>query len=368
MTCYDGFGNLADGKHPIWIGDFNGNGRADVFFFYYGDKNWWLGSHQGPGGQIAWSLVGNTAGFGSAPENCPVWIGNFSRHDRAEVLFYSPPDGNWWLGTHDGNRLNWSFAGNTNRFDQLAGLPFWVGNFSRADRAEVLFYQPGDGNWWLGSHDGTQLSWSLVGNTGRPYSSFLRLHTKILTTPNTAIDTMIARMREVYATADIRVDLASTENLTAAELGAANFTTLNDLDVGQCRRGATSDEQNQLFQNQNNVPARQRNDEVVVYFVRSVTAGGAVNGCASFPQGRPGAAVAQTASQWTLAHEVGHVLGLNHISGEHQGCPTFDPACCSTPDSTRLMTGCSTQRITGTPTFDQNEITTMTNSNLTRPC
>ena len=66
------FGNLADGKHPIWIGDFNGNGQADVLFFYYGDKNWRLGSHQGAGSQIAWSLVGNTTGFGSAPENARV--------------------------------------------------------------------------------------------------------------------------------------------------------------------------------------------------------------------------------------------------------------------------------------------------------
>ena len=143
---------MAGGRHP---------------FFYPGDKNWWLGSHQGAGGQIAWSLVGNTTGFGSAPENCPVWIGNFSRNDRAEVLFYSPPDGNWWLGTHDGNRLNWSFAGNTTGFGLLnPALPFWVGNFSRADRAEVLFYYPGDGNWWLGSYDGAQLSWTLAGNTG----------------------------------------------------------------------------------------------------------------------------------------------------------------------------------------------------------
>jgi hypothetical protein len=116
MACYDSFGNLADGNHPIWIGDFNGNGRADVLFFYYRDKNWWTGSHQGLGGQITWTFAGNTAGFGNTPENCPVWIGYFSRSDRSEVLFYYPGDGNWWLGTHDGNQLNWRFSGNTSGY------------------------------------------------------------------------------------------------------------------------------------------------------------------------------------------------------------------------------------------------------------
>jgi hypothetical protein len=73
------------------------------------------------------------------------------------------------------------------------------------------------------------------------------------------------------------------------------------------------------------------------------------------------AAIAQIASQWTLAHEVGHVLGLSHISGENT------PAC-TTPNFTRLMTGCSTSNITGTPTVVQSEINTMRASNLTQTC
>ena len=49
-------------------------------------------------------------------------------------------------------------------------------------------------------------------------------------------------------------------------------------------------------------------NDVVVYFVRSTVP--PFNGCAAHPAGRPGAVVARGASQWTLAHEVGHVLGL----------------------------------------------------------
>jgi Metallo-peptidase family M12B Reprolysin-like len=214
-----------------------------------------------------------------------------------------------------------------------------------------------------------------INTPGCPFSRCNRLHIKVLTAPTfpLTIEIMLNRMREVYSTAGIGVEVVSRENLTPAVLGNANFTTLNDLDVRACERGAPSNEQNQLFQNQNNVAADQRGNEIVVYFVRSVTATagpnpGALNGCASHPNGQPGAAVDQMASQWTLAHEVGHVLGLNHIAGEHQGCPASMPQCCSTPDFTRLMTGCGTANIVSTPTIAQNEINTMTSSNLTRPC
>jgi hypothetical protein len=145
-------------------------------------------------------------------------------------------------------------------------------------------------------------------------------------------------MRDVYRPAGIRVDVASTENL--------NLPLLNDLDVGQCFMGQTTAEQNQLFQNRNNVGA----NDVVVYFIRSTVP--PFNGCAAHPNGSPGAVVVQGATQWTLAHEVGHVLGLNHVN-----------------DNNRLMTGNGTANITNPPPDLVNtEITTMDNSNLTINC
>jgi hypothetical protein len=164
---------------------------------------------------------------------------------------------------------------------------------------------------------------------------------------------MLNRMREVYSTAGIGVEIVSREDLS----GITNFNDLNDLDVGQCLLGNATSEQTQLFMNRNSVG----NNDIVVYFVRSTIPTN--NGCASHPDGQPGAVVAQNASRWTLAHEVGHVLGLDHITGEKDA-----KGVCVSPDFSRLMTGCSTSNIIGTPTVDQNETKKMTKSNLTRQC
>jgi len=145
----------------------------------------------------------------------------------------------------------------------------------------------------------------------------VRLHFKVLTAPAITPATMLASMQTVYATVGISVVHVSTENL--------NLPLLNDVDVGECA-GATTTEQEQLFANRNNVG----DNDVAVYFVRSTIP--PLNGCASHPTGRPSVAVAQGATQWTLGHEVGHVLGLDHVD-----------------DLDRLMTGGGTGNITNPP-------------------
>jgi hypothetical protein len=149
----------------------------------------------------------------------------------------------------------------------------------------------------------------------------VRVHFKVLTDPSVSTDTMLSSMRQVYTTAGMRVQLVSTEEL--------DLPTLTDVDAGSCTLGATTEEQRELFTHRNNVEP----GDMVVYFVRSVTSDdGALNGCASHPDGRPGAVVARIATQWTLGHEIGHVLGLRHVS-----------------DTDRLMTGGGTANITNPP-------------------
>lgn len=167
----------------------------------------------------------------------------------------------------------------------------------------------------------------------------VRLHVKTVQAPNIAINTMVNNMVQVFATVGIDVRLVSTETL---DLPA----TFLDIDVGSCTLGSTTTEQNQLFSNRNNAGP----NDVVVYFVRSTVP--PFNGCATHPPGRPGAVVAAGATQWTMAHEVGHVLGLRHVD-----------------DNNRLMTGNGTGNITNPPPdLVPGEASTMQSSAATVAC
>jgi hypothetical protein len=152
-----GFGDLADGR-PLWAGSFAGDGQSQILFYYPGDRNWWLGSMVN--GQLTWRLVDNTAGFGNVWDGRPFFIGNFSRTDRAQLLFYHPGDSNWWLGTFDGATIGWTLAGNTRGFGNLnRGQPFLIDDFDGDQKTDVMFYSPGDHNWWLATFQETQMRW-----------------------------------------------------------------------------------------------------------------------------------------------------------------------------------------------------------------
>jgi hypothetical protein len=158
-------------------------------------------------------------------------------------------------------------------------------------------------------------------------SKTLTLHLKILTSPypNT-LETMRYQLTQLYALADIVVDLASTQTLDVSD---AVLALLNDIDTGTCNSGAVSEEQVTLSNYRDNAGP----NDVVVYACRTVSAnGGALNGCASYPPGRPMAVISAGASVYTLAHEIGHVLGLVHVN-----------------DNDRLMTGNGTYNITNPP-------------------
>jgi hypothetical protein len=170
--------------------------------------------------------------------------------------------------------------------------------------------------------------WSLVPT--------VRLHLKVLSNPTRfTTDQMVEGMRQVYEANGIQVVVASTENL--------NLPLLNDLDVGECTMGNITAEQNQLFSNRNNVGT----NDIAIYFVRSTVP--SYNGCAAHPAEQPSTVVASIASQWTLGHEVGHVLGLPHVN-----------------NNDRLMTGNGTDNITNPPPdLIASEVQTMNNSPYT---
>ena len=158
-----GFGNATG--HMFWSGRFTGDGLNHMIAYNPDNQNWQLGTYVM--GRLQWIAAGNTSGFGNLLVGQMFWTGRFSQDRREEVLFYNPSDQNWFLGSHT-LTLKWTPAGNTSNFGNLlAGQMFWTGRFSQDRREEVLFYNPSDQNWWLGSYDSSTaaLKWTLAGNT-----------------------------------------------------------------------------------------------------------------------------------------------------------------------------------------------------------
>jgi kumamolisin len=154
------FGPLNDGQHVFWIGDFAGQGHAQVLFYDANDSNWWLGDFAGGG----WQQMNNTAVFGPLNDGQHLfWIGDFTGQGHDQVLFYYAIDSHWWLGDFAGG--GWQQVDDTAGFGNLndAQHKFWTGDFAGQGHAQVLFYDANDSNWWLRDFAGG--SWQQMENT-----------------------------------------------------------------------------------------------------------------------------------------------------------------------------------------------------------
>ena len=168
-----GFGHAFTDGRPFWTGDFDGDGLDEVMFYYPGDGHWFLGNIAS--NQLTWTLVATTP-FSSIGAGYRSWSGKFTQTHQSEILF-ALPDDYWMLFTMSGTQLVMHGVGNTSGFGSMTdGRPFWVGNFAGDGINEMLFYYPPDDNWWMGRF--------VPGTTENPACAPLRndianLHTSI---------------------------------------------------------------------------------------------------------------------------------------------------------------------------------------------
>ncbi|MFI1439024.1 tachylectin-related carbohydrate-binding protein [Streptomyces fructofermentans] len=333
-------GNKVSGGWNVYDKVFSGGDGVIYGIYPNGDLQWYR--HDGwKQGTAHWTAG---AGGNKVSGGWNVYDKVFSGGDG--VIYGIHPNGDLQWYRHDGwkqGTAHWTAGAGGNKVS--GGWNVYGKVLSGGNGVIYGIYPNGDLQWyrhdgwkqgtahWTAGAGGNKVSggWNVYGRvlSGAVYMPTVRLHAKILTTPNVAVADAIARMQEVYATVGITVELASTETL--------NLPALNDLDTGECLLGTATAEQIQLFAHRNNAGP----NDVVVYFVRSTVPPS--NGCAAHPAGRPGAVVAQGATQWTLGHEVGHVLDLRHVN-----------------NNDRLMTGNGTSNITNPPPdLISDELTTM---------
>jgi len=96
-------------------------------------------------------------------------------------------------------------------------------------------------------------------------------------------------------------------------------------------------------------------NQAVVFIVKSITDAGPFGGCAAHPQGRPGVVITEAAARgrgvsdgaWVLAHEIGHLLGIDEGDSRNLMChpataitammPQLSSAQCATVEQSRLL-------------------------------
>ena len=180
---------------------------------------------------------------------------------------------------------------------------------------------------------------------------FIVVHFKSLLPVNATIrgyiDTQFVEMQRLFAPLRIDVRRGTTEDLS----GDDDLDPLLALDVGPCFLGQPTDEHDDLFAHRNNAAGT----DLVVYVVDTLVGGsGNLLGCATHPDGQPGAAIVDNVgARWLTAHEVGHVLGLRHVTGPSAGT---DDLMWPNVGWTNLP-----------PDVSSGEASTMRSSNLTRP-
>ncbi|OJD90250.1 hypothetical protein MCCC1A01412_14805 [Bacillus anthracis] len=301
-----------------------------------GDLRWYSYSGIGendPSGTLGWHPnSGNRIGNG--------WQNFRNIHGSGRAIF----------GIHENGELYWySYSGNGE--DDLSGTLGWHPNSGNViDRGSwkdmkyafggvttlggighvIMAVDQDDNLFWFkytGEGERPERDWDFRSGTRIGRSSFTRaihsvvVHFKTLVSLSSErinwINEQFQAMHDLFAQGGIAVYQGTTEDLS----NNPNLQQLKDIHVGECRRNEQpSQEIIELFNNRNYVGP----NELVIYLVDNITtdSSGFPSGCAVYPNGKPGAVVNCNFSPngtgdskrfaWLVAHEVAHVLGLNH--------------------------------------------------------
>jgi hypothetical protein len=178
----------------------------------------------------------------------------------------------------------------------------------------------------------------------------VRIHIRTLTRPFILENDAVRNAQKVYGPYGICIQVVSAARL---QLEAAKRAELRVLD-GACHWNMVSDEQRQLYAlGAADVPI----NEVLVYFVSEIKEpGGSLRGCAGHAVNRPAVSVSASGTNWTMAHELGHVLLTSRFIPVHS------------PSRDNLMSTPTSLITVRPPRLTAEQVGAMKRSHLCAPC
>jgi hypothetical protein len=133
---------------------------------------------------------------------------------------------------------------------------------------------------------------------GVPMTHRVKLHFRSLSLTQIPFETAFRNAQRVYGQYGIRIDFGSGMSLGLPEEQAERLERVD----GVCEWTITSGEFNEVQSLAGFIP----NNEIAVFYVNEFSSGKL--GCGGHFPGKHACIVAAAGSQWTTAHEVGHVL------------------------------------------------------------
>jgi hypothetical protein len=163
-------------------------------------------------------------------------------------------------------------------------------------------------NYRFDSSDSPGIIYIPLLNVQPTFTHRVKLHFRSLSLTDVSFDTAFRNAQRVYAQYGIRIDFASGMSLG---LPADQAARLENVD-GTCNWVITSGEYNEVHRLAGNIPA----NEILVCYVSRFASGKL--GCGGHAPNKPACIVTAAGSQWTTAHEVGHVLLGSGFSPVHE--------------------------------------------------
>jgi hypothetical protein len=161
------FGNRADQERAL-VADFTGDGRTDVAIHDFRTGNWYVG-RAATGGFAVEAWATNFGNRGAERE--AVLVGDFDGDGRADVVLHDRLTGDWFVGRSTGSGFavsRWaaSFGNRGEAFEET-----FAADFTGDGRTDVAIHDRQTGEWWIGRSTGTGFTkerWATsFGNRGR---------------------------------------------------------------------------------------------------------------------------------------------------------------------------------------------------------